>query len=316
MTVAWVLGSGGLLGASLCRQLDRSGCRRFVPAEPFAWQNAELLPRQMANAVESLASLVGPTDSWEIYWAAGVGAMGSSAASLAPETQAFEVLLECLTAQSNLQSATGQLAFASTAGGIYAGSKDDIITENSVPAPTTDYAREKLRQEALLCGFAANNQRATAFIARITTLYGPGQATGKRQGLISHLARNILRNHPVQIYVPYDTIRDYITADDAAAVMIAALRETASPQPVVIKIVASERPTTIAEIVSIFKKIARRAPRIVTSANRLSSLYARRVLFRSIITTGVPKTAATPIAIGIAQMMAAERNAFMRSSGS
>ena len=79
------------------------------------------------------------------------------------------------------------------------------------------------------------------------------------------------------------------------------------------KIIASEQPTTIAEIISVYKRIARRRPRIVASASKLSSLYTRRIQFRSIelpVSEYLPKTS---LLVGIAQVLAAERSAFSRS---
>jgi UDP-glucose 4-epimerase len=154
----------------------------------------------------------------------------------------------------------------------------------------------------------------TALNARISTIYGPGQATVKQQGLLTHIARRILRNQPIQIYVPYDTIRDYIAVDDAARAITGALF-LANQQPgVCTKIIASEKPTTIAEIISVFKRIARRGPLIVTSASKLTSLYARRVQFRSVVLTDGARPMVTSLAVGIAQLMVAERAAFVRSS--
>ena len=315
MTIAWVLGSGGLLGAALCRQLRRNGTELFAPADRLSWNSSGEFAAQLAASVRAFADRVGAGDHWEVYWAAGIGTMASTPEALAPETRALLLLLEFLASEPRMRAAPGSVALASTAGAIYAGSADDIITETTAPAPTTAYARAKLEQEELLRRFADSNDRATVLIARISTLYGPGQAAGKKQGLMTYLARSILRNHPVQIYVPYDTIRDYITTDDAAAAMIAAARNTIGNARVVTKIVASERPATIAEIVSIFRRLARRAPRIATSANRLSGLYARRVQFRSIVSAGQVETPRTTLAIGIAQLMAAERVALMRGAG-
>jgi UDP-glucose 4-epimerase len=76
------------------------------------------------------------------------------------------------------------------------------------------------------------------------------------------------------------------------------------------RIVAAELPTTIAEIVSVFKRLARRAPRIVTSANKLGALYSRRVQFRSIVSPKVVARPKTTLLIGIAQLLAAERAAY------
>ena len=316
MTMAWVIGGGGLLGMALCRVLRRSGTNLFCPAERFSWTSHDELCAQITVAVRAFASQAEASDRWEIYWAAGVGTMGSAQDALAPETRALALVLRLLESEPRLMAASGAVAFASSAGAIYAGSQDAVITENTFPAPTTAYAREKLKQEDLISAFVLANSRTTALLARISTIYGPGQASGKQQGLLTHIARRILRNQPIQIYVPYDTIRDYIAVDDAATEIVSALRITSTNERMLTKIIASEHPTTIAEIISVFRRIARRAPRIVTSASRLSALYSRRVQFRSIV---LPERARAPkksLLVGIAQLMMAERAAYVRSTDS
>lgn len=315
MTVAWVVGSGGLLGAALCRALRREGTELFFPEERFSWADGPALDAQFANAVQVFASRVKVADSWQIYWAAGVGTFGSTQDAMSSETHALTQLLRLLGCEPRLLSAAGAIALASSAGAIYAGAKDAVITEHTSPAPTTAYAREKLLQEDLIRAFTLANNRHAALLARISTIYGPGQAAGKQQGLLTHIARRILRNQPIQIYVPYDTIRDYIAVDDAATVIVSALFITSKNPCAVIKIIASERPTTIAEIVSVFRRIARRAPRIVTSASKLSALYSRRVQFRSVALPECANAPSKSLLVGIAQLMTDERAAFAKSSG-
>ena len=46
MTVAWVVGSGGLLGSALCRMLSRRDTTLFVPAERFRWES---VPEQRSS---------------------------------------------------------------------------------------------------------------------------------------------------------------------------------------------------------------------------------------------------------------------------
>jgi UDP-glucose 4-epimerase len=239
--------------------------------------------------------------------------MGSSEADLALETRVLALLLRLVESTPQLVAIPGAVAFASSAGAIYAGSPDYTISENTVPAPTTAYAREKLRQEDLVCSFAQASGDRIALLARLSTIYGPGQSLGKQQGLLAHIARCILRNQPIQIYVPLDTIRDYINADDAAASMVAALRAVSEDPGVFTKIIASEQPTTIAEIISIFKRITRRAPRIVTSAGKLTNVYSRRVQFRSVATPQCAASPKTSLLAGIANVMAAERAAYVCS---
>ena len=313
MTIAWVLGNGGLLGAALCRALRNEGTALFFPAERFSWGNSPEIDAQMVVAVQAFACTVKSTDRWQIYWAAGVGTMGSTQSAMATETHTLAQLLRLLASEPGLMTVPGAIAFASSAGAIYAGATDAVITENTPAAPTTAYAHEKLHQEGLLAAFARANTRTSALLARISTVYGPGQAVGKQQGLLTHIARRILCNQPIQIYVPYDTIRDYIAVDDAAAAITCALGITGSNPRALIKIIASEHPTTIAEIVSIFKRLARRAPRVVTSASKLSAMYSRRVQFRSLTLPECAKAPQRSLLVGISQLMAAERSAFVQS---
>jgi UDP-glucose 4-epimerase len=289
------------------------GVNLFTPAESFRWDNEPELTVQLETAVKAFAAFVGTGKKWQIYWAAGVGTMSSTETELAVEARVLSTLLSLVESESVLIAANGCFAFASSAGAIYAGATDDIISENTPAAPTTTYAREKLKQENLVSAFALSHCRVTVLLARISTLYGPGQAAGKQQGLLALIARCILRNQPIQIYVPFDTIRDYIAADDAAATIVVALRAISGESGVFTKIIASEQPTTIAEIISIYKKIARHTPRIVTSSSKMSSIYTRRMQFHSITVPVNEQISRTSLIVGIAQVMAAERSVFTRS---
>jgi UDP-glucose 4-epimerase len=310
MTLSWVIGSGGLLGSALVRTLQANKDPVYVPTESFAWSDGARLQGQLSSALATFAALARAAGLWEIHWAAGVGTMGSSAPELATETSAWNHLLKLIARNDVLGAMPGRIALSSSAGAIYAGLQVDVINEACFEAPTTPYAQAKLEQERLLRDFAGLGLSVVALSARISTLYGPGQAYGKRQGLIAHMARSIVRNRPIQIFVPFDTVRDYITADDAAALMVQALRCGQEPG-MTMRIVASERPTSIAEIVATFRRVARRPPLIATSASKLSALYLRRVQFRS----SLPLPRATPqtgLPIGVAQVLAAERLAFAR----
>jgi UDP-glucose 4-epimerase len=313
LTIAWVLGSGGLLGSALCRALRREESGLFAPQAPFNWASEADLAAQFAAAVRAFAALAGAAGRWEIYWAAGVGAMGSSAAVLDAETGALRRLLRLVESDPLLKATPGAFAFASSAGAIYAGSPDYTVTEGSAPAPMSEYGRAKLGQEDLVRSLARANERLTVLVARLSTLYGPGQSRGKPQGLLTHVARCMLKSLPVHIYVPFDTIRDYLAADDAAAGMIAALRAAAGMPRVRTKIIASEEPVTIAEIIALFRKVGRRAPRVITSTSKLSGAYPRRLRFRSTVPPYRASLPKTSLLVGIARVMAAEQAALVRA---
>ncbi|MDT8282823.1 MAG: NAD-dependent epimerase/dehydratase family protein [Gammaproteobacteria bacterium] len=313
MTVAWVIGGNGLLGTALRRTLPHRCTHLFTPAERFCWHDRSRLNQQLELAVKEFSTLVGTGNKWHIYWAAGIGTMNSTKAELATETQTLSTVLGLIESEPDLVADEGYFAFASSAGAIYAGATDDIITEKTAVAPTTAYAREKLKQEELISAFTRKNSGLTALHARISTLYGPGQTNGKQQGLLAHIARCIIKNQSVHIYVPFDTIRDYITTNDAASLIVASLCSLSDKTGVYTKIIASEKPATIAEIISVFKRIARRRPRIVSSTSKLSSLYTRRIQFRSITVPTNEALSKTSLLIGIAQVMAAERLAFSQT---
>lgn len=311
MTLAWVVGAGGLLGSALVRALRRSGALLFTPRDAFAWTCEDALAEQLIAAVGEFERRGTSATRWEIYWAAGIGTMASTDEALASETRALARLLDRLGSSRALMSMRGAFGFASSAGAIYAGATDDVIDEHTAVAPTTPYARAKLEHESRVSAFARANPNTAALLARMSTLYGTGQSRAKPQGLLTHIARAILLNRPIRIYVPFDTIRDYIRADDAAASMVAAMRATErAPEAAleaIVRIIASETPTTIAEIIAIFNRVSRRHPRVVTSTSALASVYPARLRFRSRFAAAPQRTS---FLVGVAQLLAAERLSF------
>ena len=147
MTISWVVGSSGLLGSALCRSLHCRGTNLFIPVQRFRWDREPELTVQLGASVKAFAAIVSHEKRWQIYWAAGVGTMSSTEQELAVETRVLSILLSLVESEPGLIAANGYFAFASSAGAIYAGATDDIISENTGVAPTTAYAREKLRQE-------------------------------------------------------------------------------------------------------------------------------------------------------------------------
>jgi len=307
MRHVWIIGAGGLLGSALRRALTTTGNRVFVPARPLPWSNEQSLLVQLEVAVLAFAGAVGPGDTWELYWAAGIGTFTSTAEDMQRETMALEAFLRLLEAQPVLCSVPGSIGFASSAGAIYAGATSAVITEDSAVAPTTAYAHAKLAQEALVRAFTERQRGVRVLVGRISTLYGVGQATQKNQGLLTHIARSIIRNRPIQIYVPFDTIRDYINATDAAVRLVMILRQDTGYPPFQMRLIASEVPTTIAEIIGVFKRVSRHTPRVVTSVSRSTALYTRRVQFRSLVPAGAYPFPSTSLIVGVGQLMQAER---------
>jgi UDP-glucose 4-epimerase len=284
MIHAWILGSGGMLGSAIQRQLELQDITVYRYTERFDWKNIERLGIQFCLALTEFTSrLTSKNDRWEIYWAAGVGAMSSNTVDLHSETIALEEFLALLKKKLIPLNFPGLIGFASSAGALYSSCSDFEITELSTVTSQTDYAKAKLRQEQILISFLSGLTSVNLLLARFSTLYGPGQSSGKQQGLLSHIARCALRHQSIDIFVPLDTLRDYMFSDDAALAFINSLRVLSIDEcKYRIKIIASERSITIAEIISTFNRLLQKRVLLVFNRTDLSILYAPRVSYRSI----------------------------------
>lgn len=313
MKRVWVLGAGGMLGAAVTRELRRGGAEVYRYREPFVWKNLQQVRVQFEQAIQEFLAGLATGDDWGIYWAAGVGSMGSSRADLDGETAALEGFLASLAQRLAACGVPGVLGFASSAGALYAGSQDFEITEQTPVTVANEYAGAKLAQERLLEHFASRQGAAPVLIARFSTLYGPGQAQGKRQGLLSHIARCALRHQPVEIFVPLDTSRDYLFIDDAASDFIGssqALR--GGDERFQVRIIAAERSVTISEIVATFNRLNKRRLRVVCNRNNLSALYAPRVAYRSVSPLAAGRDIRRHTLLeGAAALLRAERMAYI-----
>ena len=313
MTVAWVVGAGGLLGRALTNQLRQTGTSLFSPTPRFTWHDERVLPDQIARGVAAFARRAQQAGAWELYWAAGISGMGSPEAVMSAELRMLQWFLDRVAAEPTLREIPGRFLLASSAGGIYAGSSAAVVDERSPTAPTTPYARGKLQQEQLVRQSPLLATGCRVLLARISTLYGPAQPGDSRQGLITTLARGIVRNQPVPIFVPLDTTRDYIDSQDAARISLATLRSLPEGADPTLKLVASENLITVAEIVATFRRVAHRRLLFTTGIGRLSGLYAMRFRFRSRVFPEHTRLVQTTLLQGVARVLAAEREIFQRT---
>jgi UDP-glucose 4-epimerase len=309
---AWILGAGGLLGSSLARVLREDGTDLFEPKARLCWGDPAVFAERIRPLVQQFATRAERSARWMLLWAAGQGTMGSSSERMVRETHLLRSLLDALAKVPALRTRPGSLFFASTAGAVYAGSEDDTVTERSTPAPRAPYGVEKLAQEHLVADWQRTMGETSVLIGRISTLYGCGQGQSKSQGLISHIARCVIRDRPIHVFVPLDTIRDYLHVTDAARDIACHLKELERHYDVTTKIVAEEASTTIAQIIGRFEQVTHRKPLIVTSATRLGEQYLRRICFRSVVPPLAKAIHRTSLLVGISEVMAHERLSFAR----
>ncbi|HWC01603.1 MAG TPA: NAD-dependent epimerase/dehydratase family protein [Methylomirabilota bacterium] len=293
MTAAlvWTVGRGGFLGSHLERMAPREipGAVGWVPPMPrLPWAEPARLAQELGDAAHAFGEEVRRRRiPWMLFWCAGAGGVGTPPETLRLETDALRLLLRALSpllAGSGPSAPPGLLFFSSSAGGVYGDSPDLPLTEHSRCLPISAYGRAKLGQERDVLRWA-EDAGVSCLVARISNLYGPGQA--RPQGLIARLSQNLLHRSPLNVYVPLDTLRDYLHVDDAARYVLRCLdRLRRSDRPAaLVKIFAAEQSVSIAGVLGIFARVAKRAPRIICVPQPVTRQQPGRLRFRSLLWT-------------------------------
>lgn len=277
----WIIGRGGLLGSAVSAAAQRDGrFREWQPAGAFTWADGAALRAECARAAGAFLTFAGGSP-WAVLWAAGIGVVGSPQETLAGDTQALSYFLEALSEAKKTHScAEGTVAIASSAGAVY-GPASHPLSEGSPTRPVSAYGREKLRQEELLKAWAAT-EKCRGLALRFSNLYGARQRPGKAQGFLSRLSKCLIHRTPLHLFVPLATVRDYLHVDDAAASTLASLRAMRSHDKAwAVKIVASGRTTTLAEVIGTFALVAKRRPLLVSAPSPVAAQHPGAVSFRS-----------------------------------
>lgn len=298
--VTWVVGAGGLLGSGVARALDERG-PRWVQPRPVAWQDH-------ATAVDQLRVLAGEFLTatgdlpWQVAWCAGEGVTGSTAERLLHEQELFAALLDQLRRAGGPDGCRrGTVFVGSSAGALYAGSPDPPFSEESPVVPISAYGHTKAGMEQLAGDWAARTGGGVV-LGRIANLYGPAQNLRKPQGLISQIIRAHLLRAPISIFVPLDTTRDYIYAEDCGRIVADVLehfgRAVLDEPRVLTKIIASQRGVTVGAMLGEMRRVFKRAPQIVLGSSAQASLQARDLRLRSCVEPTLPGRL-TPLPVGI-----------------
>ena len=304
----WVVGSGGLLGSSVCTELRRRGEDVLTTRVPWVDPAASVaaLGRDAARLVQRADG--GP---WRVAWCAGAGVTGTSQAELDAENHVLGAVLAALAGAAGPHADLGTVFHASSAGAVYAGAPLAPHTERGLTVPLAPYGRAKLVAEKTVTAFGEQTG-ASVVVGRISNLYGPGQDLAKAQGLISHLCRAFLVAQPISIYVSLDTIRDYLFVTDAAAMVADTLDGAAARRErSTVKIYGAGRGVTIGAILAECRSVFKRRPRVVLAASKLASVQARDLRVRSVVWPELDARSHTPLAVGIAATLDSTRRALL-----
>jgi UDP-glucose 4-epimerase len=146
----WIVGHG-LLGSRIEAMLLTDSAVEVFRVGAFPWNDPSLFQTASEATIRSFGErVIKNGGAYRIFWTAGKGIMSSTNEDMSRETSNLRTFMQMLAADTNLQKAKGTLSFSSSAGGVYGGSKEDVITEASAACPTTAYGRGKLEHLKLL----------------------------------------------------------------------------------------------------------------------------------------------------------------------
>lgn len=254
---SWVIGRG-LIGAAVARRLGPDRC--WSPSTRITWDDESDRDALIGAAAAEFLDAVGD-GPWEVVWSAGAGVVGTSEAGLLAEARAVRVLLEALATNRRSHGTV----FLASSSSVYAGSVGAPFHEASLVAPLAPYGFTKLDQEQAVTAWAAQTGNRVV-IGRIANVYGPGQDLGKPQGLVSRVCLSLLLQTPLTLYVPLDTIRDYVYVEDCAEMVVAAVDDAAQQPPgsATVRLIATGNGVTIGHLLHIGRRVVKRRLPVVT----------------------------------------------------
>jgi UDP-glucose 4-epimerase len=270
----WVIGARGLLGSALVRALPAQV--RVFRADPVPWASPVDSSRALLSSLAEFRRWRRDDRPWGIVWAAGSGVIASPPEQLRLESR---IMLDFAAEVASTPEEGGAYLFASSAS-VFGNSSGLAADEATLPVPTNDYARAKLDQERSLTDLFGGS--TSLLLARIGTLYGPGQNPRKPQGLISAMCRESVFRRTISIFVPIDTTRDYLYVDDAARQCLHLLGEAVGQPPQTrLRVVASHRTTTIGEVARLVQAVSHHRAPILQVPGAAAAGHARHLALTS-----------------------------------
>jgi UDP-glucose 4-epimerase len=293
--ITWVLGRGGLVGSSVEAKLQNRSTV-WVPESPIQWGDQALFEESFNQAFMQFIQHISQED-WAILWCAGNSVVSSSARDLQREGDFIDFICSQISILPQSIQSRGILSFTSSA---YGGSTGTIFSESTIPQPINDYGFAKLKTEQQLIGYAKNT-KVKVSIFRLANVYGPNQDSRKAQGLISAITYSLLHHKPVNIFVPLQTVRNYIYADDAGEVIARSIQQLTHEEKskIYLKLVASDRNISLSSLINEFRLVYGHRPTIFNSVSGVTSKHPINLRLQSIIYDPCKELSFTPLAVGI-----------------
>lgn len=303
MSVGWVLGRGGLLGRAVnSRAVEYM--TTWAPTESISWIDEGRYQSTIDSAIGEFELVIQDDgENWKIFWCAGVGTIGATEAEIDGELSRLSYLLDALGRRIRTLMPHGTFFYSSSAGALYGGSQEHLITEESEISVNSAYGSMKFRAEQLLEGWASETGCRVA-IGRISNIYGPGQNIRKQQGLVSAACLSLLRQQPLDVFVPLDTTRNYIYVSDAAGIAVSFTEKISelTEASVEKKIICSPQNLSVAALLYGICQVYGRRPPVALTSKLTSGLYNRNLSMASVCHCDVEPRHFVSLLVGVAEV--------------
>lgn len=289
--LTWIVGRRGLLGSAVSRSIGSE----FIGA-PVPWEDHDAAAAVLDASLDEFTRAA-RDDDWSVIWAAGSGVIGSTIDKLAAETRIMSHLLTRI--RESRPTGRGAFFLSSSAGGIYAGSTHPPFSESTTPQPLSPYGEAKLAQEEI--SRSALDGCVPLVIGRLSNLAGPGQNVMKPQGLVSQLCRAAVTRQSVNVFVPMETLRDYLYVDDAAAMVRTLVQRAVETQPAapVLRNLSSQRPLPVCAVLRTVEQVAHRTVRIALGTSPSTRYQVRDLRLCTQFAQDFQGVAITPFPVAV-----------------
>lgn len=207
-----VLGHRGLIGSSIFQKLLSNGYNVFAVTDIHSFDDSfDFYQTTRSRFIDLLSSV-----QLVIY------AISDFTPATCPDistmlykkrTASFSIFL------SVIRDLNIKLYYCSSGGAIYGSlEKSDNFNEENIPEPVSNYGKLKYHYEKLIIDYLSYKKNNYC-IFRISNLFSYLQFYNINQGIIGVFARKIINNEDVVIFSNGETVRDYISLNDATFLM-------------------------------------------------------------------------------------------------
>ncbi|MBU4213389.1 MAG: NAD-dependent epimerase/dehydratase family protein [Actinobacteria bacterium] len=217
-----VLGGQGFIGSAAARLLardrdvlviDRSEGRNVFESSNVETRAADVTdPDALAEALDDCTSVV-----------FAVGAMLPAESTASPISDVQHTLTPVLRVLDYLRDRPGmRLVFLSSGGTVYGNPAVVPVLETHPTEPISSYGILKLTAEHYMRMYRVL-YGVDGRVLRVANAYGPGQPSGRSQGVVANFVHAAMRDEPLTVFGSGRAVRDYIHVNDVASAIRAAL---------------------------------------------------------------------------------------------